>query len=181
MKQLLIVAGHAGVGKSTYGKDLALKNNLALLDKNTLTQPFVESLMSRWMGDPHDRQSATYVDFVRPLEYTALMNTAWQMLESGTAGVIVTAPFVKELYDTQWVQELEDKCNSIECLLTIFWVTCDTDIQRKQITKRGAERDQWKLDNWDEWAASLLPAPSLVGKRYGIVENDGSHFTLTRL
>ena len=96
MKNVVIVAGHAGSGKTEFSKQMAVRTGWPLLDKDTLTRPLVESLAAQLVGDPHDRQSAAYLEMIRPLEYQSLLETMWEVLGFGAGGVVVTAPFVEE-------------------------------------------------------------------------------------
>lgn len=155
MKSLIIVAGHAGSGKTELSRQISQYLSLPLLDKESLTRAFVEVLAISLTGDPQDRQSPQYLEHIRPLEYTALMETTWGILESGSHGVVVTAPFGKELFDSSWISSLEAKCKAQEVKLSIVWMYCDSDILKERILHRGAGRDAWKLQNWDEWSASL--------------------------
>lgn len=57
MKYLIIVAGHAGSGKTEFSGRISQQLSLPLLDKDTLTRAFVEVLANSLTGDPQDRQS----------------------------------------------------------------------------------------------------------------------------
>lgn len=155
MKNVVVVAGHAGSGKTEYSKLLGVRTGWPLLDKDTLTRPFVEALSGELAGDPHDRHSPTYLDQVRPLEYQVLLETMWETLEFGAPGVVVTAPFIKELFDAQWVEDLDFDCELKGVRLTIVWVHCDHETLKGRIVSRGAPRDRWKLLNWRSWVDSL--------------------------
>lgn len=159
MQHLVLVAGYAGSGKTEYSKLLATRSGWPLLDKDTLTRPLVEALSLAFSGDPHDRQSAKYFDEIRPLEYQALFAVAWEVLEMGTSGVVVTAPFVAEVFDESWLENLGFDCELFGYRLTLVWVHCDPDTLRQRIVARGAERDRWKILNWSEWVATLREPP----------------------
>lgn len=159
MKYLIIVAGHAGSGKTEFSGQISRHLSLPLLDKDTLTRAFVEVLANSLTGDPQDRQSPQYLEYIRPLEYTALMETTWDILETGSPGVVITAPFGKELFDPVWISALEAKCEAQGVKLSIVWMYCDSGILKERILHRGSGRDTWKLDNWDQWVSSLtMPA-----------------------
>ena len=72
---LVVVAGHAGSGKTELAKILACRTRWALLDKDTLTRPLVEAHAALLCGDPDDRHTATYLQTIRPLEYRILLDT----------------------------------------------------------------------------------------------------------
>ncbi len=155
MKNIVIVAGHAGSGKTEFSKQVAARTGWPLLDKDTLTRPFVEALAGQLVGDPHDRQSTDYLEKIRPLEYRALLETMWEVLEFATAGIVVTAPFVKELFDEKWLDDVEFDCEIKGAKLTVVWVHCDPETLKGRIVARGAARDRWKLVNWAEWVGGL--------------------------
>ena len=155
MKNIVVVAGHAGSGKTEYSKQLSARTGWPLLDKDTLTRPLVEELAQRLTGDPHDRHSAEYLERIRPLEYSALLATMWETLEFGPDGVVVTAPFVKELSDSSWLDDLNFECEVKGHNLTVVWVHCDAETLRRRIVSRGSPRDRWKLLNCDEWVSGL--------------------------
>lgn len=79
----------------------------------------------------------------------------WEILEFGDKGVIVTAPFVKKLFEPNWIENFSSDCQKMEAVLTIVWIHCDKEILRERIASRGSSRDDWKLENWFEWASSL--------------------------
>lgn len=155
MKNVVIVAGHAGSGKTEFSKQVAAHTGWPLLDKDTLTRPLVESLAAQLVGDPHDRQSAAYLEEIRPLEYQALLETMWEVLDFGAGGVVVTAPFVKELLDPNWIDDTDFDCDIKGARVTVVWVHCDRETLKSRIVNRGAARDRWKLVNWSDWVATL--------------------------
>ncbi|MEU0401527.1 AAA family ATPase [Streptomyces sp. NPDC006197] len=150
----VLVAGFAGSGKSEAGKLLSLATGWSLLDKDTLTRPLTESLLSALGGDPDDRQTPLYGEQVRPLEYDCLMKTCWENLEHGVP-VIAVAPFLKEVADTQWTARLLRRCNRIGAAAEILWVDSDEASMQERLTARNARRDTWKLANWREYLGTI--------------------------
>lgn len=63
---LILVAGYAGSGKSEAGKLLAAATGWAMLDKDTISRPMTERLLTALGGDPDDRHSSSYLEQVRP-------------------------------------------------------------------------------------------------------------------
>lgn len=162
VKYVILVAGHAGSGKTEVCKLLATRLHWPMLDKDTLTRPLVEALSERFSADPHDRQSEAYLTHVRPLEYAVIQDVMWEQLELGAPGVLVSAPFVRELCDKEWVENLRFDCEVRGFELKVVWVRCDRDTLRNRIVARGADRDRWKLLNWTEWTTTLAePDPPL--------------------
>ncbi|MFI6604536.1 AAA family ATPase [Nonomuraea sp. NPDC050536] len=151
---LVLVGGYAGSGKTEFSRFLSDITGWAFLDKDSLTRPIVERLLVTLGGDPHDRHSELYLKEVRPFEYRCLMETAWDNLHVGTSAVL-SAPFISELKDEAWFTRLEHKCTAKGIDVAAIWVRCDVDSMREYIEFRGAARDAWKLDNWEEYTAGL--------------------------
>ena len=77
---------------------LAVHIGGAILDKDTITAPFAELLMSYLARDPADRQSELYTSHVRPTEYQVIMDTALAVAANGCTAII-DAPLLNELSD----------------------------------------------------------------------------------
>jgi predicted kinase len=153
---MVIVAGLAGSGKTETGKLLASVTGWALLDKDSLTRPLTEGLLLRLNGDPHDRHTAVYIDQVRPLEYDCLLKTAWENVICG-ASVIVSAPFIREVDDETWVRRVRHRCDRLGGRFHVVWVASDVPSMRARLTSRGADRDMWKLANWEAYLETVDP------------------------
>ncbi len=155
---VVLVAGYAGSGKSEFSRRVSEGLSWPLLDKDSISGPLVEGLISRITGDPNDRHSQQYLNLVRPLEYQALLDTTLDNVRAGMSAV-VTAPFLLELGNPQWVSSLRNMLKTLDAKLHIVWVDCDEHMMRARITQRGAGRDTWKLANWDEYVATVNPEP----------------------
>ncbi|QES08559.1 ATP-binding protein [Streptomyces venezuelae] len=151
---LVLVAGFAGSGKSEAGKLLSLATGWSLLDKDTLTRPLTESLLTALGGDPDDRHSPLYGERVRPLEYDCLMKTCWENVEHGVP-VIAVAPFLKEVADAQWLARLLRRCDRTGAGAEVLWVDSDESSMQERLTARNARRDTWKLANWREYLTTI--------------------------
>jgi hypothetical protein len=93
---LALVAGFAGSGKTEFSAFLSSITGWALLDKDVLTRPLVESMLAALGGDPNDRHSRLYLSQVRPVEYRCLSNATFANIENGIS-TVVTAPFLAEV------------------------------------------------------------------------------------
>lgn len=150
---LVAVAGYAGSGKSEAGKLLAQSTGWTLLDKDTMTRPLTESLLTALGGDPDDRQTALYADRVRPVEYDCLLKSCWENVECGVP-VIAVAPFIKEVDDPQWDTRIRRRCARLGAGFELLWVESDAPSMRERLTARNAGRDTWKLANWGRYLAT---------------------------
>ncbi|MFG1711210.1 AAA family ATPase [Nonomuraea sp. M3C6] len=151
---LTLVAGYAGSGKTEFSRFLSDVTGWAFIDKDSLTRPLVERLLISLGGDPHDRHTELYLREVRPLEYRCLMETAFDNLNAGTSAIL-SAPFIAELADPNWVSHLTNRCAARGIDVAVVWVRCDAESMRKHIEFRGDARDAWKLQNWDVYVSTL--------------------------
>ncbi|WP_411105551.1 AAA family ATPase [Streptomyces sp. cmx-4-9] len=166
---LVLVAGYAGSGKSEAGKMMSQATGWPLLDKDTLTRPLTESLLSHLNGDPDDRQSRLYAETVRPLEYESLMKACWENLECGVP-VVAVAPFLSEVVDPQWAVRTRRHCARLGAGLEVVWVDSDASSMRERLTSRNAARDTWKLANWRQYLDSMSLDRRPVGA-FHLVDN----------
>jgi predicted kinase len=151
---LVLVAGFAGSGKTEFAKFLSSVTGWALLDKDVITRPLVESMLAALNGDPNDRHSEIYRTQVRPIEYRCLSNATFANIDNGIS-TVVTAPFLAEIADPQWLRRLVHRCATARAHLEIVWVGADADTMHTYLQKRDAARDTWKLNHWDEYLASI--------------------------
>lgn len=169
---LLLIGGFAGSGKSEFAKFISQLTGWPLLDKDPLTRPLVERLLTELGCDPNDRQSETYRTEVRPLEYQCLMESILANVECGIS-TVATAPFISEMTDPVWMRRLTNRCAAHQVEVTPIWLECDADSMREYIAFRSAARDAWKLSNWTDYVdgidLDLRPVvPHLVvDNRYG--------------
>ncbi|MFI0453422.1 GntR family transcriptional regulator [Actinomadura sp. 6N118] len=151
---VILIGGYAGSGKTELGRILARETGWPMLDKDTLTRPVVEAALELLGKSPHDRESETYVNQIRPREYEALVAAANENVECGTS-TIVTAPFIREFNDGAWVNRTQAYFTSINAITTLVWVYCDAETMRTYVRHRGAARDAAKVADWDGYLAAV--------------------------
>ncbi|MGH3755997.1 MAG: GntR family transcriptional regulator [Pseudonocardiaceae bacterium] len=151
---VVLIGGYAGSGKTELGRILARETAWPMLDKDTLTRPVVEAALEVLGCSPHDRESATYLDVIRPREYEALMSAMAENVGCGTSA-IVTAPFILELHDTAWINRVTATCRDMNAVLSVVWVYCDATTMHTYIRHRGAARDSAKLGNWNAYLDAI--------------------------
>ncbi|MGW4411774.1 AAA family ATPase [Nonomuraea sp. NPDC004702] len=151
---LTLIAGYAGSGKTEFSRFLSTVTGWALLDKDTLTRPLIERLLVSLGGGSHDRHTELYLREVRPLEYHCLMETAFDVLDAGTSAIL-SAPFITELADRDWIAHLTNSCVARGIEVTAVWMRCDAQSMRRHIELRDDPRDAWKLQNWDVYVSTL--------------------------
>lgn len=152
---LLMMAGHAGTGKTTFSRlfmahQMQAGKAWAFLDKDTIGGLFASTLMQLHTGDGMDRDSAVFSEKVRPLEYQALANVLRDNLSMGTS-CIACAPFgrecaTQEAFDA-YATSFEDVAN-----VMLVWSHISTEQAHARIVRRNHPMDKYKLDNWEAYA-----------------------------
>ena len=152
--QVVLAGGYAGSGKTEFGRIFVRQTGWGMFDKDTTTRAVVEAALVALGQAPSDRESATYLNIIRPAEYRALMDAMTENVSSG-ASVVLTAPFIREMSDRAWLDETKARCDELGAQLNVVWVACDADSMHSYIQHRDARRDDWKLANWDAYLASI--------------------------
>ncbi|PZG11537.1 transcriptional regulator [Micromonospora craterilacus] len=152
--RVVLIGGYAGSGKTELGRILARATGWPMLDKDTLTRPIVEAALEILGQSPNDRESETYLRLVRPREYEALSGAAEENVQCGNS-VIVTAPFIAEFQDAQWLERARARFTDLGATLSVVWVYCDPDTMNVYIRRRGAARDTAKLADWSGYLSRI--------------------------
>ena len=151
----IIIAGHAGTGKTKFSKKLlALAadkgKHLAFLDKDTIGGKFSQLIMQMKTGDPYDRDSDEFKSLVRPIEYAALTNVALDNLKNGIS-CILCAPFGSECKSQDSFEKyVADTFKDIAQVVLVWAYVHPTEAKRR-ILKRAHPMDRYKLEHWDEY------------------------------
>lgn len=151
---VILIGGYAGSGKTELGRILARETGWPILDKDTLSRPVVEAALETLGMSPHDRESETYIDVIRPREYEALIAAADENVACGVSA-IVTAPFIREFNDTAWISRVRAAFTDLGASITLSWVHCDVETMHTYIRHRGAARDAAKLDDWPSYLSGI--------------------------
>ncbi|MDN5757921.1 MAG: ATP-binding protein [Tomitella sp.] len=176
---LLLIAGHAGVGKSTIADAFARTLAWPVCDKDRMCGPLASAMARILTGDPDDRHSSSYRTQVQPYEYECLLATAWANLSAGLS-TIGDAPFTQQLHDPGWLDGLRDAAASRGAQCTVVWARCGADVQHARIAGRGARRDTWKLAHWGEYRRTLPSAWAPPGVDYVIDTTLNTRMSLQR-
>jgi adenylate kinase family enzyme len=163
MALLLFVAGGAGAGKTTLARALARRCRMALLDMDTLLRPAAEAIMTSAGLDPSDRDSAEYKRLCRDLGYRITMDAALDHLSNGQDAVVI-GPFTRELEDPAWLEgdlarlgggTFQHAPEQIEVKVILVYLP-SAEQHYERIQARCSKLDQWKLDHWETFSASLV-------------------------
>lgn len=150
----VLVGGYAGSGKTEAGRILARQTGWAMIDKDTITRGVVDAALVQMGSSVSDRESATYIEVVRPAEYQCLEATMLENISCGVS-VIATAPYLREFTSVAWFERLHATLAGLGADLSVLWLRASPASMRSYIERRGAARDSWKLGHWDQYVASI--------------------------
>jgi predicted kinase len=153
-QHVIVIGGYAGSGKTELGRILSRTTNWPLLDKDSVSRPMTEAALALAGHDITDRESELYLSKIRPAEYETLTLVMLENIECGN-NVIISAPFIREFKDQAWINRLAAKCSDIDAQVTFVWVRVDAESMLTYLRHRGAARDTWKLNHWDEYIANI--------------------------
>lgn len=175
---LVLVGGYAGSGKSEFARFLSRLTGWPVFDKDPLTRPLVERLLVSLGGDPNDRHSEMYREQVRPHEYQCLLEAVYANVDCAIS-TVVTAPFVAELTDERWLQRLVNRCEARGVSVSPIWIHCDIETMHEYVSFRSAARDSWKLQHWEDYAATIDPGLRPVMPHLVVDNRLGAAISLT--
>lgn len=154
---VVLVAGHAGTGKTRFSKQLmaravALRRPMVFLDKDTLGGLFSKALMQLHTGAPYDRDSEVFQLHVRELEYQALLDVA---LENAALGVdsILCAPFGRECKTLESYTSFIERTFAGKAIPLLVWAHVEPEEAHRRIVKRQHPMDAYKLAHWDTYVS----------------------------
>lgn len=152
---LVIITGCAGSGKTTVGKELAKQLGFAYIDKDTVTREYTDFILNELGSFAGDRESELYRSRILPIEYRVTFKVCREVLENGCS-VVVTIPFISQIKDwSRWLAIKEEARIDDSVDTKFIWIKHDIDTEKKNIIKRNAVRDKYKLQHWDEYAESV--------------------------
>jgi predicted kinase len=157
--KLVIVGGFPCSGKTLISKMIARKG-LFFVDKDSVAKFFTKALLESLGSYGDDRQSELYVSKVKDLEYQTILDVSFENIGLGNS-VVVTAPFIKDFFDPTWINNIHQRVKFLGGELVLLWIHTDLDILKQRMVLRREPRDNWKLDNWEEYVSGLpMSAPN---------------------
>lgn len=174
MPKVFFVIGPAGSGKSSVSKLIAEHYGAVYIDKDTATKRFTELLLTLNGSDPNERDNNEfYQQAILPLEYASILDLSRDNLSIGRS-VVLDAPFGKFFADPDYLINVQREHNWPEAELIVVHVRTDGEAVRERLVARGNERDEWKLNNWEQfWAASQANACQWKAARHVVLDNSG--------
>jgi predicted kinase len=157
MTKIVFIAGVAGTGKSTVARAITKRFPSVYLDRDTVAGRYTDKFLAFNGLTPDDRDSTFFMAHCRDVEYEITMDVALENVQLGK-NVLLISPFTKELKDAAWIERelariglgLQD----VRIKVLVVYLS-DMEVQKQRIIGRATARDQWKLDNWDEYATRL--------------------------
>ena len=146
--KLIIVCGNAGVGKTTFGLQLAATYRACLLDIDTVSEPLVRAGLTEMGMDANDRDSTGYKTIYRHAIHETLFDIAAQNLEHLCC--IIVAPFTQERRDPSFLGACAVR---VRAPVRIYYLRCNEATRRARIHARNNPRDASKLNDWDAYSA----------------------------
>ena len=160
-KKLIFVAAPPACGK-TYASMLIADalGSCTYLDKDYLC-PLVTKA-SELGGHELNMDGAFYKQNIRAVEYETVINIALAALRFSDA-VILNAPMSREVRDLDYMRNIKARANSLGADFIVIWVITPLDVCYERMKKRNAERDRFKLADWDAYVKNIdYSAPTLL-------------------
>ena len=160
-KKLIMVAAPPACGK-TYASMLIANalGHCTYLDKDDLC-PLVTKA-SELGGHELNMDSTFYKQNIRSAEYETVINIALAALRFDDA-VILNAPLSREVRDLDYMRNIKAQVNSLGAELVVIWVVTPLDVCYERMKKRNADRDRFKLADWDAYVKNIdYSAPTLL-------------------
>lgn len=155
----VVVAGPAGVGKTTAAAALARHLRAALLDLDTATAPLVE-VVAGLLGSS-DLDDPALAGATRAARYEVLAALAGDSLRCGTP-VVLVAPFTAERTRPGAWSALEERLRDAGGEPSLVWVHVPRAVLRRRLLARAADRDASKLADLDAHLARVDLEPPVV-------------------
>mgnify|MGYP001063027052 FL=1 len=168
------ILGHAGTGKSFITSRFIERQKQqgrawCLLDKDVVSENWSGPLLQALGQDPADRDSPFFKENVRDLQYASTLRIAMDQLALGL-DTVLPGPWSREL--------ASGALFSARALglpegtrLRHVWLDLPLGIRKERIIKRADPRDQWKLDNWDAYAAALKRPAAVVSGQVPVLDS----------
>ncbi len=166
---LIVVAGPAGAGKTTLGMQIAKVLHATFLDKDTISEAFTDYILGG-----NTRESELYRNEVCPLEYAVSLQLCEENLAVGQSVVLVLS-MIGQIADYGAWKTLQEEASVsfADYKVKFIWILPKEEIEYARILERGAERDEYKLQHWDEYYAAISALQP--DSRYQAYRYDNAH------
>lgn len=146
MNKAFIVCGIPGAGKTTYGKQLAQRQEAVFLDIDISTERLIRLSLELSGHDPDDRDGSYFKKHFRSPIYEQLLDIAKDNLS--LRSVVIVGPFTQEIKNPEWSNELSEQ---LGVPVEVHYVFCTPQARKERMIRRGNPRDEAKLRDWDTY------------------------------
>ncbi|HEY5302943.1 MAG TPA: AAA family ATPase [Acidimicrobiales bacterium] len=146
---VLIVAGPAASGKTTFATSLAFRLSYSLFDLDQVTGPLVSYVLASRDEPEHALDEGPGMA-LRDARYASLMSAASANISVGRH-VVIAAPFTKEVSDAEaWERMLQtwvygDNPIRRSVRVELLYLQCPESVLRERLARRGEARDLLKI------------------------------------
>lgn len=148
-KQMIVITGQPGAGKTTIGRYFAKYFEIAFLDKDIICDEFTFYIMKNLFGKEFDKDSKEYKDNVRGIEYSTFKNIIKSQLEIEVSFVAV-APFTEEVRDqSDYFDDIYELAYHNGYDINFIYLEAEENEVKKRIIERNKKEDQAKLETWE--------------------------------
>lgn len=149
MKTLILVSAPPACGKTFVGKQIARALAPSVyLDLDNLNP--VSRNVCLCSGHPFDKDGAFFRENGRDPEYESLLAFGYEALDFADA-VILSAPFGKELREEDRFNDIVARAAEHGARVIPVWIQSNRDQAHRRMISRGADRDVWKLANYEAY------------------------------
>lgn len=150
MRELAVVCGNAGTGKTNWAELVADHYRAALLDLDTVSEQLVAAAQAELGRDPNDRDSADYKRVFRE----PVHETLFAIARACRGPVVIVAPFTQERRLRSFRSWLGEKCQRSA---DIHYFVTEESVREARLRARGHPRDTAKFRDYDAYR-QLAPA-----------------------
>ena len=152
-KKMIWVTSPPACGKTFISKELAKNlSHVVYLDKDTLI--VLSKQIFKVAQEEYNRSSDFFEANIRNYEYEAVLALGLEALAYEDI-VLINAPFTREVRDKNYIQNMRESLAQIGARLVIVWVVTDPEVCHQRMIERNSDRDQWKLEHWEEYIAGV--------------------------
>lgn len=156
---VVIVAGPAASGKTTFATRLALRSSSCLFDLDQITAPLVQQCLAL-LDQPEYALDQELGRTLRPARYDSLLAAATANIVLGR-DVVIAAPFSREISSPPAWQRMVARWSSAgpssaPVNTELLYVQCPPALLRERLVRRGEPRDRLKIESGADLSS---PAP----------------------
>ena len=141
MKQLIIICGFAGAGKTTIGKELAKKLNYAFVDKDTISEDFTNYILEKNGIKKSNRESFFHSAEINRLEYITSLKACKDIIENGI-NVVAALPLAFQIENYEkWKLFTILAALPSDWDIKFVWIKHDIDREKTNLFARKSKRD----------------------------------------